>query len=222
MRRRWVLLGAVSFVAVAGVMATSRTEAFDHQDAPGTIADRFADVTDVYAFMRPESETDGGFKKTSHLVLAMNFAPDIQNGQRIPTNIDYVFRVRAVSNVSSLALGSPNFKVTCNFTAATPQKLVCIANGKSAVTTVGESDAGAPTEGVRVFAGVRSDPAFADVEAFRNTVAAQKLQFRTPGQNTFANKNVMSIVVDLDLATVVFNGASSMPVFAVAAQTVRN
>ena len=223
MKRRWLVVAAFPLV-VAGLTIRSSSSAFDHADAPQTVIDNQADIADVYSFMRPEPDGSGGFLPSRHLILVMTFAPGAKVGDTFSTKVDYVFRVRQATNGLTFALGAvPNFKVTCNFTAGPPQKVSCDANGTFAVSNVEAADAGDPSAPLRVWAGLRSDPAFADVGAFRNTISTGQNKFTTPGTNTFAGKNVMAIVVDLDVNVVALGSdAGTLPVFAVGGETKRN
>jgi hypothetical protein len=213
MKKSHLLILASLPVAAAFAVLTP-SYAFDHADAPATIADPSADITDVYAFMRPE----GG----KHLVLVMNFAPNATAGQLFDPQVDYTFYVRGISSDLS-TLAAPSFKVICTFTPGTTQSMLCNINGSTHSTVVGDgADAGTLSSDVRLFAGLRSDPAFADVKAFQESVAARQNKFQTTGTNTFQGKNVRSIVVDFDVAKLVFNGdAGVSPIFAVSGETNR-
>jgi hypothetical protein len=68
-------------------------------------------------------------------------------------------------------------------------------------------------KGVRVFAGLRSDPFFLDLPAFQQSVASGRLAFATPGHNSLAGFNVLGVVVEADLR-------STTSVFAVVGETV--
>ena len=215
-------LGAIAFGAKTG-------RALDHQDSPATVLDRAADIADVFAFMKPESNGEGGYSVSKKLVLAMTFQPGATATTKFDPAVDYIFRVRAVSSAATLALGaSPNFKVICNFTNSTPQRVLCNANGTVKLSDIGEAgpdanvDAG--DEPLRVFAGLRSDPAFADLGAFKDTIASGQNKFKSPGVNSFDKANVMAIVVELDYKTIGFGdaGAAAAPLFAVGGETKRN
>ena len=67
----------------------------------------------------------------------------------------------------------------------------------------------------RIFAGLRSDPFFLDVIAFRETVQTRRLAFKEVGDNHLAGKNARSLVLEIDAAEVL--GSASM--FAVVAET---
>jgi hypothetical protein len=202
-------LGAVSVPVVAAALAVlSPSRAFDHRDAPFSIADNAADITDVYAFMRPETGDAGDFVPSDHVVLILNFAPGAQVGQAFPVGVEYGFVAdflappfAPVTSLTGFA-----FQVLCHFTPAIetpkkkPQQIVCDVHGTEVVADVETLDAGPPDQDIRIFAGVRSDPAFADVPAVLKVAGDSGLSALTgAGTNTFQGKNVMSIVVEVSL-----------------------
>ena len=71
---------------------------------------------------------------------------------------------------------------------------------------------------MRVFAGSRMDPNFADTQGYTETAATGRLAFRAKGVNQTADANILSIVVELDVATVLASAPGSL--FAVAAETI--
>jgi Domain of unknown function (DUF4331) len=76
---------------------------------------------------------------------------------------------------------------------------------------------GAGADGVRVFAGLRSDPFFLDLPALQQTVRTGRLAFKVVGNNSLAGFNVLSVVVEADCAPMLQAGG---PLFAVVAETV--
>ena len=68
---------------------------------------------------------------------------------------------------------------------------------------------------MRIFAGLRTDPFFLDVDAFRETVQTRRLAFKEVGDNAMAEKNVLSLVLEVDAVEVL--GSATM--FAVVAET---
>jgi len=224
-RSLWLVGGALA--GLGGVLAlTTPSAAFDHQDSPHTIADVASDITDVYAFVRPEQATDGAFVPSSHVILIMNFAPDAPAGYQVSPALDFVFRVRGIGSTTDLAYADdPDVTITCTFTTSTPQKILCNVNGQNLLTDVDSADAGPSDAPIRIFAGRRSDSAFADVGAFKDTVASHQNKFQATGTNTFAGKNVMSIVIDTDISVLFGDDAgfgAGSPLLAVAGSINRN
>jgi hypothetical protein len=230
MNRAPVLVFAV--LAAGGLLALlSSVRASDHLDGPRATADPQADITDVFAFTSPED--------ASRVVLAMAIAPYASASTRFASGVDYVFRVRRVTAPSPLTLDSSVLDVACSFDAAATQTVRCAAPGglvaSAAVGDIAPRDGGSAS--MRVFAGLRSDPAFFDRQGALATVAAGRTSFT--GQNAFAGANVLAIVVEIDAiaafvppldggldagadAVAGDGGAGSrMPMLAVAAETIR-
>jgi hypothetical protein len=76
---------------------------------------------------------------------------------------------------------------------------------------------GASADGLRVFAGLRSDPFFLDLPALQATVRGGRLAFKEIGSNSLAGFNVLSVVVKADCTPLLRAGG---PLFAVVAETV--
>jgi hypothetical protein len=181
----------LSLLAAGGVLAGfSIVRASDHLDGPRATADPQADITDVFAFTSPED--------SSRVVLAMAVVPYASSSARFAAGVEYAFRVRRVTAPNPLTLDPAALDVTCAFDDATPQTVHCTAPaGLSADATVGEvpgAEGAAPA--MRVFAGLRSDPAFFDRQGAIATIASGRASFT--GQNSFAGANVLAIVVDID------------------------
>src|ERR1700745_3157392 len=83
---------------------------------------------------------------------------------------------------------------------------VLTSDGIEARFTVGEQ---VEKNGMRVFAGLVSDPFFMDVEATIRTDMAGKLAFNT-ATNTVAFRDVLSIVIELPFAPIIrtFDGGT--------------
>jgi hypothetical protein len=56
---------------------------------------------------------------------------------------------------------------------------------------------GTNANGIKVFAGPRDDPFFFDLVRYREIIAGTQTEFRSPGVDTFAGTNVMTIVVEV-------------------------
>lgn len=219
-------------VGIAGVVAIAATTvtavvarpswASDHEDAPSlATTDKGADIADVYAFMRPAS--------SSHLVLGMTVHPNATATTTFDTKVEYQFRVLGYDEAAQAFDPTVDTRVTCRF--ETPdvngkQLVLCHANGFSTFATagdVGTTDANAP---LRIYAGLRADPAFADMTAVKNVITTKQLGALDGGvTNTFANKNVLAIVVEVDIDKVLLAGvdaaATGRPKLAVSGTTER-
>jgi hypothetical protein len=204
---------ACTAVAAAGALAVlSVGHASDHLDGPRATADPQADITDVFAFTSPE---DPG-----KVVLAMALTPYASGTSAFSGEVDYAFRVQQVDALQPLSLGGVALDVVCDLDAGDGGAATMRCTGPQGATgSAVVGDTGGGTGGaIRVFAGLRSDPAFFDRQGALVTVQTGRAAFT--GTNAFAGANVLAIVVELD--SVLFSGDSgARPVLAVAAETVR-
>jgi hypothetical protein len=94
----------------------------------------------------------------------------------------------------------------------------CSATDGSPVDFIVNDDRGGRADGLRVFAGLRSDPFFMDVPAWRESVISGRLAFKPAGSNSLEGFNVLSVVVEVDGAPLLQAGGG--PLFAVVGETV--
>jgi hypothetical protein len=79
-------------------------------------------------------------------------------------------------------------------------------------------EGGERLDGLRVYAGLRSDPFFIDLPAWQESLKTGRLAFKQEGQNSLAGFNALGVVVEVDGKLLPKNGAP--PLFAVVAETV--
>ncbi len=77
---------------------------------------------------------------------------------------------------------------------------------------------GAQGDGMRVYAGLRSDPFFIDLPAYLETIKTGRLAFKNPGDNSLTGLNALSLIVEVDAKRLPRNGGP--PLFGVVAETV--
>ena len=152
-----------SFVLVAAVwLLSAPSYAADHQDGPAATASPAADITDVFAWMSPDH---------AKMYLVMDVFPAATAGAKFDTNTLYVFHT--TSKASLLATTGTPLDIICKFDAA--QAAQCwagseyVAGDASAATGV-KSASGKMT----VFAGLRDDPFFFNLDGFKDLVMAVK------------------------------------------------
>jgi hypothetical protein len=212
MKKRIIVLGAVvaSVVMAVAVAATSGPEpdassAADHLDAPGLTppgGKTALDITDVYAFRAGDGQTVlavnvNGFTDAGEQALFASGAPGVRSTRRVA----YWLRVDndgdAIADVNlRLRFGKANDRGVQEFTLA--------RNGRPVVE--GRSSAFGGTRinrarGYTVFAGMRDDPFFFDLQGFIDILSTE------PGESfigcsgsrpdAFAGTNVSSIVLKL-------------------------
>ena len=191
----------------------------DHLSGPRAVADPATDITDFYAFPSPSWQ--------GQLVLVMDVFAFARPGALFSDAANYRFRVRTVTIPASgpgarFAVGMDEYAITCTFAApdgpgpAVQEGACTLPNGASVSFRVNNEEGG-QAHGVRVFAGLRMDPNFADTQGYTETAATRRLAFRAKGTNQTADANILSIVVELDVATVL--GSAPGALFAVAAET---
>jgi hypothetical protein len=177
----------------------------DHISGPRALAEPIADITDVYAFPSPQDP--------QHLVMVLNTLPFAQPDSVFSDGLVYRFRLRPLgrkpgAQPAPFEVGETEFVVDCVFDAPADQEDgrpprqqgTCTSpDGASVTFDVGDVS-GARGPAVRVFAGVRWDPFFMDAPAALKTIATQQLCFTDPGAIYLDGKNVLSLVIELDLS----------------------
>jgi hypothetical protein len=193
----------------------------DHFSGPRALTDPASDITDVYAFPSPE--------RPGHLVLVLDVFPSAAPTALFSDALRYRFRLRPVT--ATTAGGTPEFvpgaheyMFDVSFAVASPdggavvQAGTCTtASGAEIPVQVGEEK---PTEmhGLRIFAGPRLDPFFLDLAAEQTTHKLERLAFRPDGVNAVNGANVLSIILELDVATAL--DPDTGPLVAVVGETV--
>lgn len=194
----------------------------DHNSGPRALADPVVDITDMYVFPSPE--------RSGSLVLVLDVFPSAGPTALFSDAVDYRFRVRPVSIASrgagaAFAVGEQDYIFSCRFAVpldpSSDSKIVqegmCTAStGQSASFRVNDEQGGKGS-GLRVFAGRRLDPFFFDGVRAVQSLMANKLVFVNPGDSRQHRQNCLSIVVEVDIATVF--GADAGPLFAVVSET---
>jgi hypothetical protein len=159
MRLRPALGSLAALAGVAAVIGYSASAlSADHQDSPATMAAPTADINDVYSWV------DG-----TNVVLAMTVYPAAPTGALFDDNVQYVFHT---ASVASFGGANPtNVDVIATFDAT--QKIKLWVGTSEYVTGDASSTSGlASADGkVKVFAGLRADPFFFNLDGFKNTVA---------------------------------------------------
>lgn len=204
--KKKVLTGALLCIIAAGGILL----AADHIDAPAVTGPGSTspgnDITDIYAFQSPADN--------SKMVLVLNtqglLSPAATATASFPSNVLYEFNIdNTGDNVEDLVIQclvqNGKMRVYGPVAVGTPGLTSTIKTSgpvtETTVTAYGTTAAiGSNSNGTRVFAGPRDDPFFFDLARFKEIVAGTQSSFRSPGVDTFAGTNVMSIVVELPKA----------------------
>ena len=176
----------------------------DHFSGPMVMGDPSVDITDFYAFPSPE--------RPGNLVLIMNVFPLATAQAFFSDVVTHRFRLRPLTRSGgSIWPARPNTRSMSP--SAMFRKVDRFNPGTSPRRAGGRctSRSAQPTEqdGLRVFAGLASDPFFMDVEAALRTDMSGKLSFDT-ATNTVELRDVLAIAVELPCAPILerFEGAT--------------
>jgi hypothetical protein len=195
----------------------------DHFSGPRAIAGPAGDICDLYAFPSPE--------RPGRLVLAMTVLPRAGPSACFSDAISCRFRLRpvtvaAVGPEAAFALGAEELVFECTFDVPLPgdggaapvQQGRCTPPAGEPVAFGVHDERGASVDGLRAFAGLRSDPFFLDLPALQATVRSGRLAFEAVGSNSLAGFDVLGVVVEADCAPLLRAGGG--PLFAVVGETV--
>jgi hypothetical protein len=203
----FALVLALASLGVATTLHPARLQASDHDDGDIDVRSRALSLTDLYAFREKDQNPS---VTTDDLILVMNTNPRSVARQQyfFSQQAQYDFNISRVTNINSVPTGVPDLKLRVTFSApdrANRQRMTITAidrNGR--VTTVTNSSTGrlvttplslAATpilnqvrvngSNLTVFAGLREDPFFFDVEQFFRVRAGllglgPSVGFRTP------------------------------------------
>lgn len=166
--------------------------AADHRDSPLTTADPAADINDVYAFVNPNDADE--------VILVATVLPVANANSRFSDAVSYRF------NISNGSDGGDT-TITCTF----PEEATRVLCRNEGDTLYAEGNLGeiVDADELRVFAGLRDDPFFFDLDAFNETRNTLVPAFTDPGVNFFAGLNTLSIVLGVSRDRLTDDGASS-------------
>ncbi|MBV9929211.1 MAG: DUF4331 family protein [Acidobacteria bacterium] len=176
----------------------------DHFSGPAVMGDPSVDITDFYAFPSPE--------RAGNLVLIMDVFPLATPQSFFSDVVTYRFRLRPLKRSGgSVTHGDSEYSIDVRFDdvpegTSVQKGHIVTSDGREASIVVGET---LETGGMRVFAGLVSDPFFMDVEAALRTDMSGKLSFDT-AVNAVQFRDVLSIIVEVPFAPIVerFDGAT--------------
>src|SRR6201987_3301434 len=150
----------------------------DHFSGPAVMGDPAVDITDFYTFPSPERQ--------GNLVVIMNVLPLATPQSFFSDVVTYRFRLRPLTRSGvSVIPGTAEYSIDVTFSdvpeGTSAQKgNVVTSDGRKASFVLGEM---VEQDGMRVFAGLISDPFFMDVEAAVRTDMAGEMSF-TPAPKT--------------------------------------
>jgi len=195
----------------------------DHFSGPRALADPASDITDLYAFPSPE--------RPGHLVLVLDVFPAAAATAMFSDALSYRFRLRPVTvttvgGTPAFVTGPEEYMFDFRFAVPSPddgsdsmvQAGTCIPPGGVEIPFWVGEEMSTELHGLRIFAGARRDPFFIDLAAEQATHALERLAFRPEGVNSVDGANVLSIVLELDIAAAL--DPDTGPLMAVVGETV--
>jgi hypothetical protein len=177
------IAGAAAIGLLASVIGVGVVTAADHVDAPGVMGNPAADITDFYAWHKDDGK----------IVAIITFAGLTEVGQPGTYDASTLYGIHIDNNADNVAEenvwirfgqnGSGDWGVQVEGLAADP-----------VVGPVGTIIDG--PLGLRVFAGLRDDPFFFDLQGYLATLDTGTLSF-DKDNDSFAMTNVTAIVVEI-------------------------
>jgi hypothetical protein len=176
----------------------------DHFSGPAVMGDPAVDITDFYAFPSPE--------RPGNLVLIMNVFPMATSQSFFSDVVTHRFRLRPLTpSGKRVTYGTAEHMIDVTFSdvqegSSVQRARIVMPDGREASFVTGKAF---EQDGIRVFAGLVSDPFFMDVEAALRTDMSGKLSFDTAA-NTVQLRDVLSIIVEVPFAPIVkrFDGTT--------------
>ncbi|HRI25406.1 MAG TPA: DUF4331 family protein [Ferruginibacter sp.] len=200
MKRKKLLLAAL---VAATIITGGLIYAADHIDTPA-VTNQPTDITDVYVFRAQDP---------NNLVFAVNTQGLLSPGSTAAAKFDANTLIEL--NIDNTGDNIEDLVIQCKYDAAsnsmqvygpavpsekgTRSKIEGNVTASAVVTAYGAASPtiGTGANGIKVFAGPRDDPFFFDLDQYKKILAGTASGFRTPGIDTFAGTNVLSIVVEV-------------------------
>ncbi|WP_405606028.1 DUF4331 family protein [Polaribacter sp. Asnod1-A03] len=190
------ILVATLCVAIIGLV----TIAADHIDAPAAQGTT-ADITDFYAFQGEDTDNIAFVANVQGLLsptasATASFDENVMVEFNIDTDGDAVedLVIQATPRDGKMYFFGPYSPSSTGLNStinemATTSEVDITAYGSSAITS--------SNNGMKFFAGPRDDPFFMDFAQYGEIIAGNATSFNSPGSDTFAGTNVLSIVVEV-------------------------
>jgi hypothetical protein len=195
----------ISFLAMATVLASYwlYLRAADHIDAPA-VTNMSTDITDFYAFQSPASSSNMVFVVNSQGLLSPTSSATaaFDSNTMLEINIDNSgdnvedLVIQCVFEDGKVKIYGP---IKPKATGKTSELMTSATLTEAQITAyTATSPTIGNTNNIKVFAGPRDDPFFFDLTSYKAILAGtQPGGFNSPGADTFAGTNVMSVVVEL-------------------------
>jgi hypothetical protein len=186
--------------------------AADHREAPGTQADKPADISDVYAWNTDDDTIVAmiNFAGFSEAGSPATYDPDVLYGLHIDNDGDNMPDIDVWVRFGQNMAGDWGLQVV-NLPGAdaVPDPAICGAAPGQCGPVETVLDTGA---GTRIWAGYADDPFFFDLDGFQATLMSGTVSFSNMN-DSFATLNVMSIVMEMDAAAA-YGGEANLQLWA--------
>lgn len=159
---KWMVVVGGACLATA-VIHPRLARSADHLDAPATVAEAAADINDVYAFLDKPGDA------STSVIYAMTVFPNAPATAKFSDTVQYVFHTSSGAKFNAT---TSDLNIICTFDAA--QKIQCWAGADEYVTGDASQGTGLTSASgkFKVFAGLRADPFFFNLDGFKKTVQA--------------------------------------------------
>jgi hypothetical protein len=190
MKKALIAVGGIAMLAATMLAGAGAVSAADHGDAPLAMANVPLDINDVYAF-----PGDSG-----NYVFAITVNPLTMPGDEPVFDASGLYQIKVDNNGDAIADVSYNVDFDAadsggvqavTLRKATGSAAASISNNGTEVLS-GDTEDEISGDGRMLFAGLRDDPFFFDLNAFRAGLA-----FRNPGNNFFKGTNISAIVLEV-------------------------
>jgi hypothetical protein len=190
------MIFGISILALVGFFMISA----DHIDAPA-VQGGSSDITDFYAFQGENSNNMvfvanvQGLLSPSATASAM-FDENVLIEINIDNDGDNVedLVIQAIPRDGKMYFFGPTVPTATGLNSAIETST---APGSVDITAYGAAPSIATNAGMSFFAGPRDDPFFFDFAQYSAIIGGTATSFNSPGSDTFAGSNVMSIVVEV-------------------------
>jgi hypothetical protein len=183
----------------------------DHFSGPAVMGDPAVDITDFYAFPSPE--------RPGNLVLITDVFPMAPPQAFFSDVVTHRFRLRPLKRSgASFVPVATEYCIDVSFNdvpegTSVQKGRILTSDGREASFVVGNA---LEQDGMRLFAGLVSDPFFMDVDASMRTELSGTWLFSKEGTNTVHFRDVLTIVVEVPFAPIARHFDGTMLVGAIA------
>ena len=204
-----IVLAAGIAASVAGIGALL---ASDHQDTPEVELNQTMDINDVYAFPGSTADRVALIMTTASPIpgATLSFDPNLLYQLKIDNTGDAVEDLVLQITFNSGLAAAQQVRVVGPVAPSTPGTRSTLVNSSSVVEGAVGTVLGTTT-GVQVFAGLRADPFFIDLEQFFKILpdrrpatgalsgpsTATASSFRSPGVDLLRPFNTLAIVIEV-------------------------